>query len=85
MTCAHSHAHSLLALPRPPGGASLRASLQPVRPADGGPGVQLVRPAPRFAHATGVLERGGRAEMLVVGGVNHAEDLSDVFVWLDDV
>ena len=52
----------------------MRAELRPVKAAaDGAP------PPPRFAHAAvAVAEPAGVA---VVGGVNQAEDLSDVHVW----
>lgn len=66
--------------PRPCGGPhagahGLRAELRPVKAA------AEAAPPPRFAHGATVLSGPGPAQMVVVGGVNQAHDLSDVHVW----
>ena len=59
----------------PAGAHGLRAELRPVRAA------AHAAPPPRFAHAATVLSSPGAAEMVVVGGVNQTDDLSDVHIW----
>lgn len=61
----------------PTGSRSLRAELRPVKAAAGG------FPQPRFAHAAAVLPSpdGASAEAIVWGGVNAAEDLTDMHIY----
>ncbi|PRW57469.1 galactose oxidase [Chlorella sorokiniana] len=59
------------------GSRSLRAELRPVKAAAEG------APQPRFAHAAAVLPStdGTSAEVVLFGGVNAEEDLSDVHIY----
>ncbi|KAL4441275.1 hypothetical protein ABPG77_011512 [Micractinium sp. CCAP 211/92] len=60
---------------RSSGAHGLRAELRPVKAAAD------AAPPPRFAHAATVLSSAEAAEMVVIGGVNQADDLADVHVW----